>query len=161
MSANRKILYLFHLYIILFSKVVNSFDFFFFNLVQADFNYRFYERICIPFLFILFIYFIFADQPKDGSYDDGKLIVVTDSQVIAIKLHRCNSEKITSCSECVALQDPYCGWDKIAGKCRSHGAPKWLEENYFYQNVSTGQHAACPSGKMSSKDANAGEQKGE
>lgn len=97
---------------------------------------------------------------KDGSYDDGKLVVVTDSQVIAIKLHRCNSEKITSCSECVALQDPYCGWDKIAGKCRSHGAPKWLEENYYYQNVSTGQHAACPSGKMSSKDANAGEQKG-
>jgi len=49
-------------------------------------------------------------------------------------------------SECVALQDPYCAWDKIAGKCRSHGAPRWLEENYFYQNVATGQHAACPSG---------------
>lgn len=101
----------------------------------------------------------FAEQPKDGSYDDGKLIIVTDSQVMAIKLHRCKSEKITSCSECVALQDPYCAWDKIAGKCRSHGAPRWLEENYFYQNVATGQHAACPSGKMSSKDANAGEQK--
>lgn len=84
-------------------------------------------------------------------------------------------------SECVALQDPYCAWDKIAGKCRSHGAPRWLEENYFYQNVATGQHAACPSGKLAwsirvtldtdydllsctgkinSKDANAGEQKG-
>lgn len=100
------------------------------------------------------------DHPKDGSYDDGKLIIVTDSQVVAIKLHRCNSDKITSCAECVALQDPYCAWDKIAGKCRSHGAPRWLEENYFYQNVATGQHAACPSGKMSSKDANAGEQKG-
>lgn len=49
-------------------------------------------------------------------------------------------------SECVALQDPYCAWDKIAGKCRSHGAPRWLEENYYYQNVTTGQHAACPSG---------------
>lgn len=101
-----------------------------------------------------------TDHPKDGSYDDGKLIIVTDSQVVAIKLHRCNSDKITSCAECVALQDPYCAWDKIAGKCRSHGAPRWLEENYFYQNVATGQHAACPSGKMSSKDANAGEQKG-
>lgn len=85
---------------------------------------------------------------------------MTDSQVIAIKLHRCNSNEITSCSECVALQDPYCAWDKIAGKCRSHGAPRWLEENYFYQNVATGQHAACPSGKMSTKDANAVEQKG-
>ncbi|XP_037911810.1 semaphorin-1A isoform X2 [Hermetia illucens] len=99
------------------------------------------------------------DQAKDGNFDDGKLVIVTDSEVVAIKLHRCNSDKITSCSECVALQDPYCAWDKIAGKCRSHGAPRWLEENYFYQNVQTGQHAACPSGKMS-KDANVGEQKG-
>lgn len=46
------------------------------------------------------------------------------------------------------MQDPYCAWDKIVGKCRSHGAPRWLEENYFYQNVATGQHAACPSGKF-------------
>lgn len=79
--------------------------------------------------------------------------------MIAIKLHRCSNEKITSCSECVALQDPYCAWDKIAGKCRSHGGPRWLEETYYYQNVATGQHAACPSGKMSPKDAKAGEQK--
>lgn len=100
------------------------------------------------------------DQAKDGGYDDGRLIVVTDSQVMTIKLHRCNSEKITSCSECVALQDPYCAWDKIQGKCRSHGAPRWMEENYYYQSVATGQHAACPSGKLSAKDANVGEQKG-
>lgn len=38
-----------------------------------------------------------SDQPKDGSYDDGKLIIVTDSQILAIPLHRCNSEKINSC----------------------------------------------------------------
>lgn len=80
--------------------------------------------------------------------------------MLSIKLHRCNSERITSCSECVALQDPYCAWDKLAGKCRSHGAPRWHEENYFYQNVATGSHAACPSGKMSTKDANANEIKG-
>lgn len=103
---------------------------------------------------------LFVDQPKDGNYDDGRLIIVTDSQVMAIKLHRCNSEKITSCSECLALQDPYCAWDRLAGKCRSHGAPRWHEETHFYQNVATGQHAACPSGKMSSKDANANEIKG-
>lgn len=59
----------------------------------------------------------------------------------------------TTCSECVALQDPYCAWDKIAGKCRSHGAPRWLEENYFYQNVATGQHAACPSGELNGQYA--------
>lgn len=38
-----------------------------------------------------------TDTPKDGSYDDGKLIIVTDTTVLAIKLHRCSSEKITSC----------------------------------------------------------------
>lgn len=97
----------------------------------------------------LFIkYLKFTDNSKDGSFDDGKLIIVTSSQVIAIKLHRCDDDKITSCSECVAMQDPYCAWDKIVGKCRSHGAPRWLEENYFYQNVATGQHAACPSGEF-------------
>uniref|UniRef100_A0A182MH20 Semaphorin-1A n=1 Tax=Anopheles culicifacies TaxID=139723 RepID=A0A182MH20_9DIPT len=99
------------------------------------------------------------DTPKDGSYDDGKLIIVTDTTVLAIKLHRCSSEKITSCSECVALQDPYCAWDKIVGKCRSHGAPRWSEENVFYQSVATGDHAACPSGKMA-KDANVVERQG-
>lgn len=71
-------------------------------------------------------------------------------------MHRCNNNKITSCSDCVALQDPYCAWDKIAGKCRSHGAPRWLEENNFYQNVATGQHAACPSGKAATKDISPG-----
>ncbi|XP_035777828.1 semaphorin-1A-like [Anopheles albimanus] len=99
------------------------------------------------------------DTAKDGSYDDGKLIIVTDTTVLAIKLHRCSSEKITSCSECVALQDPYCAWDKIGGKCRSHGAPRWSEENMFYQSVATGDHAACPSGKMA-KDANVVERQG-
>lgn len=64
------------------------------------------------------------------------------------------------CSECVALQDPYCAWDKINGKCKSYGAPRWNDDSVFYQNVATGQHAACPSGRMSPKDANAGEQKG-
>jgi hypothetical protein len=41
------------------------------------------------------------------------------------------------------------------GKCRSHGAPRWLEESYFYSQVSTGQHSACPSGKTANnKDPN-------
>lgn len=63
-------------------------------------------------------------------------------------------------SECVALQDPYCAWDKINGKCKSYGASRWNDDTVFYQNVQTGQHAACPSGRMSPKDANVGEQKG-
>lgn len=41
---------------------------------------------------------ISIEQPKDGNYyDDGKLIIVTDSQILSIPLHRCHSEKINSC----------------------------------------------------------------
>lgn len=54
----------------------------------------------------------------------------------------------SSCSECVALQDPYCAWDKLQGKCRSQGSGRWGEESYFYQSVATGQHAACPPPKI-------------
>lgn len=55
-------------------------------------------------------------------------------------------------SECVALQDPYCAWDKVQGKCRSHGSGRWGEESYFFQSVATGQHTACPPPKLG-KDA--------
>ncbi|CAH1640347.1 unnamed protein product [Spodoptera littoralis] len=85
--------------------------------------------------------------------DAARLIAVSDRQVLSLRLHRCSSDKISSCSECVALQDPYCAWDKQAGRCRafSHGVSRWLDENSFYQSVSTGSHAACPH----SKDAGA------
>lgn len=55
-------------------------------------------------------------------------------------------------SECVALQDPYCAWDKVQGKCRSHGSGRWGEESFFFQSVSTGTHSACPPSKIG-KDA--------
>ncbi|GBP13841.1 Semaphorin-1A [Eumeta japonica] len=85
--------------------------------------------------------------------DAARLIAVSDRAVLSLRLHRCSSDKISSCSECVALQDPYCAWDKQAGRCRaySHGVSRWLDENAFYQSVSTGSHAACPH----SKDAGA------
>lgn len=53
-----------------------------------------------------------------------------------------------SYSECVALQDPYCAWDKLKGKCKAYGDPNWHEETLFYQNIATGQHAACPISKL-------------
>ncbi|ENN78080.1 hypothetical protein YQE_05234, partial [Dendroctonus ponderosae] len=57
----------------------------------------------------------------------------------------------TSFHECVALQDPYCAWDKVQGKCRSKGPGKWGEESYFFQSVASGEHIACP--PLKSKDA--------
>lgn len=83
---------------------------------------------------------------------EGRLVVVSDGEVQSLRLHRCDSNKISSCSECVALQDPYCAWDKVQGKCRSFGNGKWGEENLFYQSVANGQHTACPLPKLG-KDA--------
>lgn len=56
-------------------------------------------------------------------------------------------------SECVALQDPYCAWDKVHGKCRSNSETDFFNENNYYQSVATGQHSACPPGKLANKDA--------
>lgn len=62
---------------------------------------------CIWFIFTRKIFiFLSLEQPKDGSYDDGKLIIVTDSQILAIPLHRCNSEKINSCRYELPLNYP-------------------------------------------------------
>lgn len=79
-----------------------------------------------------------------GKVQEGRLIVVADGEVQSLRLHRCDSNKISSCSECVALQDPYCAWDKVQGKCRSHGANRWGDETFFFQHVASGQHSACP-----------------
>jgi semaphorin 6 len=39
-----------------------------------------------------------ATQPGDGL-EDGRLVVIADSQVQALRLHRCYSERILSCGE--------------------------------------------------------------
>nr|CAD7575037.1 unnamed protein product [Timema californicum] len=90
---------------------------------------------------------------RDSNLPDGRLVVVTDNEVQALRLHRCYSDKILSCSECVALQDPYCAWDKQSQKCRAVGAARWSDEKYFYQSIATGVHTNCPASKLLGKDA--------
>ncbi|XP_045483427.1 semaphorin-1A isoform X3 [Harmonia axyridis] len=91
-----------------------------------------------------------------SNKQEGRLVVISDGEVQSLRLHRCDSNKISSCSECVALQDPYCAWDKVQGKCRSHGSGKWGEESYFFQSISTGEHSACPPPKASKDTSSAG-----
>lgn len=108
-----------------------------------------------------------------GSSGD-RLVVMSDSQIQSLKLHRCSTDRIKSCrflshhhfiiidvpllyvlyfmhtfSECVALQDPYCAWDKIAGHCKAIDG-HLLDANNYYQSIATGQHSACPQSKSSS-----------
>ncbi|XP_071446047.1 semaphorin-1A-like isoform X4 [Hetaerina americana] len=75
--------------------------------------------------------------------EDSKLIVVSDDEIQAIKLHRCSSDKVTSCRECIALQDPYCAWDPQQQLCLAVGSPEWSVGNRFIQNVAVGEHPMC------------------
>ncbi|XP_011869170.1 PREDICTED: semaphorin-1A isoform X1 [Vollenhovia emeryi] len=93
-----------------------------------------------------------ASQAGDGL-EDGRLVVIADSQVQALRLHRCYSDRILSCSECVALQDPYCAWDKVENKCRALVGPASTDANRFLQSVATGVHTSCPASKSLNKDA--------
>lgn len=65
--------------------------------LQLDKNYRKICTVFMTFWLTHLISLLIAEHPKNDSYDDGKLIIVTDSQILAIPLHRCNSEKINSC----------------------------------------------------------------
>lgn len=51
---------------------------------------------------------------KAGS--ESKLIVFSQKEIRAIPLFKCN-RKAHTCSECVALQDPYCAWDTVKQQC--------------------------------------------
>lgn len=66
--------------------------------------------------------------------------------VLPIQLHTKNVKLITvfNFSECVALQDPYCAWDKIYGVCIFVASSRGPDEQFFFQNITTGSHPACP-----------------
>lgn len=53
----------------------------------------------------------------------------------------------------MALQDPYCAWDRVDGKCRALVGPAATDASRFLQSVATGLHASCPPGKSMNKDA--------
>ncbi|KAF4531834.1 hypothetical protein B566_EDAN000860 [Ephemera danica] len=79
-----------------------------------------------------------------GGIEDSKLVVVSDDEIQAIKLHRCTSDKVTSCRECIALQDPYCAWDQQQARCTAVGSPDWSAAGgRFLQNITSGEHSAC------------------
>ncbi|CAB3359363.1 Hypothetical predicted protein [Cloeon dipterum] len=80
-----------------------------------------------------------------GGVDKSKLVIVSDDEVTAIKLHRCGSDKVRSCRECVALQDPYCAWSVLQERCVAGGtAQAWASiGGRLLQNISSGEHSGC------------------
>ncbi|XP_021930956.1 semaphorin-1A isoform X3 [Zootermopsis nevadensis] len=83
--------------------------------------------------------------------EESKLVVVSDDEIQAVKLQRCNSDKITNCRECVALQDPYCAWDNVEQHCTAVGSPDWSAgKKRFIQSIAFGEHKAC--GRINTED---------
>ena len=60
-----------------------------------------------------------------------------------------------SCSVCVALQDPYCAWNKLESKCVDlyDYDEDDINSNSFLQNVISGTHEGCKAGNGKSSSA--------
>lgn len=76
----------------------------------------------------------------------GDLLVVVRKEVLLLPLQRCSVA--VSCSTCVGLQDPYCGWNVIASKCiavsfEKNKAKSSVLASEILQNVTTGLHRQC------------------
>ena len=69
------------------------------------------------------------------------LLVISSSQLLSLPLQRCGLA--ATCSACLALQDPYCGWDVVSSSCVSHTNFNSLYASEFLQNVSAGRHRQC------------------
>jgi len=83
-----------------------------------------------------------VDGPLLGlSVVGGQLLETTREQLLQLPLHRC--AVALTCSACVRLQDPYCGWDILSSSCLSskHKQPAYAAE--FLQNVTYGRHRLC------------------
>ncbi|RWS16880.1 Semaphorin-1A-like protein, partial [Dinothrombium tinctorium] len=75
------------------------------------------------------------------THYDHKLIVVSENEIIAIPLFKCQSRADT-CEKCVALQDPYCAWDLDNQRCT--GSRKRLSKREsFVQNIEDGWDSRC------------------
>jgi len=81
-------------------------------------------------------------QVLNNKKGGGHVIVVSSTEVRSYPLYRCDKAK--SCTECVALQDPYCAWDVRGEVCR--GALSWAKGSHksYLQSVVKGSHAQCP-----------------
>ncbi|XP_069562203.1 semaphorin-4E-like [Brachyistius frenatus] len=68
----------------------------------------------------------------------GQLYAGSDYGAAQIRLATC--ERSLSCKDCVLARDPYCGWDKTAGKCISLSN----SQRKLIQSVKVGDASLCP-----------------
>ena len=72
---------------------------------------------------------------------ERRLLVVARDEILALPLARCSVA--ATCSACVQLQDPYCGWNIVSSKCVSHNTFNSMYASEFLQNVTMGRHRQC------------------
>ncbi|CAG5118625.1 unnamed protein product, partial [Candidula unifasciata] len=72
---------------------------------------------------------VLKSRPDQNS---ESLVVVSKRKVVSIPLQRCS--RVTTCKDCIALQDPYCVWDEHL-KC------SWAQSGI--QNITYGKHSSC------------------
>ncbi|XP_067461681.1 semaphorin-4E [Thunnus thynnus] len=68
----------------------------------------------------------------------GQLYAGSDYGVVQIPLATCG--RSVSCMDCVLARDPYCGWDKVAGKCTALNNT----QSELIQSVKDGNATLCP-----------------
>lgn len=68
----------------------------------------------------------------------GQLYVGSDYGAAQVPLATC--ERSSSCIDCVLARDPYCGWDKVGGKCTQLSS----SQRELIQSVITGDASLCP-----------------
>ncbi|XP_029941425.1 semaphorin-4E-like [Salarias fasciatus] len=67
----------------------------------------------------------------------GQLYGGTSNAVVQVDVRDCS--RYTSCDDCILARDPYCGWDRMEGKCASAaGTSSW------FQSLTDGDTSLCP-----------------
>ncbi|XP_066900705.1 semaphorin-1A [Halyomorpha halys] len=80
--------------------------------------------------------------------DVPKLLIITNEVIHSVPLYRCST--ITTCRECVGIQDPYCAWDPQTESCIAHNQFNGNTKQ-FLQNIIRGSHPSCqPPGQLKS-----------
>ena len=76
-----------------------------------------------------------------GERSERRVVVTASTAVLSLPLQRCHVA--ASCSSCVALQDPHCGWDLVSSKCVSQNTFNSVYASEFLQNITVGRHRQC------------------
>lgn len=95
---------------------------------------------------------LLVHRPQGSGAPQGSLVVVTHSEIQAIPLFGCQRYG-SSCTECVALQDPYCAWDSERSACVNPNMRVRNKDSYV-QSIEEGWDHRCGQGRPAPASSN-------